>query len=72
MLTDNDIVEIVRYLFNLRTGKGEVDDIDHLGNRRSQKGWRTPRKPVQDWSRQDGADDKGEDDSYGTRNSHAS
>ncbi len=34
VLTDNDIVEIVKYLFNLRTGKGEVDDIDHLGNRR--------------------------------------
>jgi DNA-directed RNA polymerase beta subunit len=34
ILTDTDIVEIVRYLFNLRTGKGEVDDIDHLGNRR--------------------------------------
>ena len=34
VLTDNDIVEIVRYLFNLRTGRGEVDDIDHLGNRR--------------------------------------
>jgi DNA-directed RNA polymerase subunit beta len=34
ILTDKDIVEIVRYLFNLRTGKGEVDDIDHLGNRR--------------------------------------
>jgi DNA-directed RNA polymerase beta subunit len=34
VLTDSDIVEIVRYLFNLRTGRGEVDDIDHLGNRR--------------------------------------
>ncbi len=34
VLTDKDIVEIVRYLFNLRTGRGEVDDIDHLGNRR--------------------------------------
>jgi DNA-directed RNA polymerase beta subunit len=34
ILTDKDIVEIVRYLFSLRTGKGEVDDIDHLGNRR--------------------------------------
>jgi DNA-directed RNA polymerase subunit beta len=34
ILTDKDIVEIVRYLFGLRTGKGEVDDIDHLGNRR--------------------------------------
>ena len=34
VLTDKDIIEIVRYLFALRTGKGEVDDIDHLGNRR--------------------------------------
>lgn len=34
VLTDKDIVEIVRYLLNLRTGKGEVDDIDHLANRR--------------------------------------
>jgi DNA-directed RNA polymerase beta subunit len=34
VLTDKDIVEIVRYLLSLRTGKGEVDDIDHLGNRR--------------------------------------
>ncbi len=34
VLTDKDIIEIVRYLFGLRTGKGEIDDIDHLGNRR--------------------------------------
>jgi DNA-directed RNA polymerase subunit beta len=34
VLTDKDIVEIVRNLLALRTGKGEVDDIDHLGNRR--------------------------------------
>ncbi len=34
VLTDKDIVEIVRYILSLRTGKGEVDDIDHLGNRR--------------------------------------
>jgi DNA-directed RNA polymerase beta subunit len=34
VLTDKDIIEIVRYILNLRTGKGEVDDIDHLGNRR--------------------------------------
>ncbi|KAF0183132.1 MAG: DNA-directed RNA polymerase subunit beta [Nitrospirae bacterium] len=34
VLTDTDIIEIVRYLLNLRTGRGEVDDIDHLGNRR--------------------------------------
>jgi DNA-directed RNA polymerase subunit beta len=34
VLTDQDIIEILRYLFDLRAGKGEIDDIDHLGNRR--------------------------------------
>ncbi|MBI5049468.1 MAG: DNA-directed RNA polymerase subunit beta [Nitrospirae bacterium] len=34
VLTDKDIIEIMRYLLNLKAGKGEVDDIDHLGNRR--------------------------------------
>jgi len=34
VLTDKDIIEIVRYILSLRTGKGEIDDIDHLGNRR--------------------------------------
>jgi DNA-directed RNA polymerase subunit beta len=34
VLTDKDIIEILRYLFDLRAGRGEVDDIDHLGNRR--------------------------------------
>ena len=34
VLTDKDIIAIVNYLLSLRTGKGEVDDIDHLGNRR--------------------------------------
>ena len=33
-LTPQDVVEVMRYLVDLRTGKGEVDDIDHLGNRR--------------------------------------
>ena len=30
-LTAQDIVEVVRYLVNLKVGKGEIDDIDHLG-----------------------------------------
>ncbi|MDP2960755.1 MAG: DNA-directed RNA polymerase subunit beta, partial [candidate division Zixibacteria bacterium] len=34
VLTDKDIIEIIHFLLNLRVGKGEVDDIDHLGNRR--------------------------------------
>ena len=34
-LTEEDIVATVRYLVNLRErGEGQLDDIDHLGNRR--------------------------------------
>ncbi len=33
-LRNEDIVDCVRTLVGLRDGKGEVDDIDHLGNRR--------------------------------------
>jgi DNA-directed RNA polymerase beta subunit len=28
------VVEVIRYLFKLSEGHGEIDDIDHLGNRR--------------------------------------
>ena len=28
------VIEVIRYLMNLRNGVGETDDIDHLGNRR--------------------------------------
>ncbi|ANA33170.1 DNA-directed RNA polymerase subunit beta [Ralstonia mannitolilytica] len=34
VLTDEDILDTIKLLVNLRNGKGEVDDIDHLGNRR--------------------------------------
>jgi DNA-directed RNA polymerase subunit beta len=30
-----DFISIVRYLIDLRNGLGDIDDIDHLGNRRS-------------------------------------
>ncbi len=33
-LSPKDIVEVIRILVELRNGRGEVDDIDHLGNRR--------------------------------------
>ncbi|MDO4232762.1 MAG: DNA-directed RNA polymerase subunit beta, partial [Lautropia sp.] len=33
-LEDDDIVAVIRLLVDLRNGKGEIDDIDHLGNRR--------------------------------------
>jgi len=34
ILLKEDIVEVVRTLVDLRDGKGEIDDIDNLGNRR--------------------------------------
>jgi DNA-directed RNA polymerase subunit beta len=34
VLTKRDIVETVRYLIELKNGRGSIDDIDHLGNRR--------------------------------------
>jgi len=34
VLTKEDIVDVVKMLVSIRDGKGEVDDIDHLGNRR--------------------------------------
>jgi DNA-directed RNA polymerase subunit beta len=33
-ITREDIIGTVRYLLNLMAGEGNVDDIDHLGNRR--------------------------------------
>ena len=34
VLTKEDIIDVVRTLIDIRNGNGEVDDIDHLGNRR--------------------------------------
>lgn len=34
VLTKNDVLEVVHYLIDLKNGKGAIDDIDHLGNRR--------------------------------------
>ena len=33
-LENEDIVAVIKLLVDLRNGKGEIDDIDHLGNRR--------------------------------------
>ena len=33
-LSNEDIVAVIRVLVELRNGRGEIDDIDHLGNRR--------------------------------------
>src|SRR5471032_572164 len=34
VLRKEDIIGVIRTLVDLRDGKGEIDDIDHLGNRR--------------------------------------
>ncbi len=34
VLNKEDIIAIIKFMLDLRDGKGEVDDIDHLGNRR--------------------------------------
>ena len=34
VLSKEDIVDVIKTLIGIRDGKGEVDDIDHLGNRR--------------------------------------
>ncbi len=33
-LSDEDVLAVIKILVELRNGRGEVDDIDHLGNRR--------------------------------------
>ena len=34
VLRKEDILQIVKTLVDLKDGRGEIDDIDHLGNRR--------------------------------------
>jgi len=34
VLSNEDIIDVIKILVELRNGRGEVDDIDHLGNRR--------------------------------------
>jgi DNA-directed RNA polymerase subunit beta len=34
VLRREDVIAVIRTLLDLRDGKGEIDDIDHLGNRR--------------------------------------
>ncbi|MDF1565018.1 MAG: DNA-directed RNA polymerase subunit beta [Deltaproteobacteria bacterium] len=34
ILSKRDILEVIKYLVGLKNGEGQIDDIDHLGNRR--------------------------------------
>jgi DNA-directed RNA polymerase subunit beta len=42
-LSNEDIVDVIRILVELRNGRGEIDDIDHLGNRRVRSSANWPR-----------------------------
>ncbi len=33
-LTSRDVIAVVRYIIDLKAGRGEIEDVDHLGNRR--------------------------------------
>ena len=45
-LSNEDILAVVGVLVELRNGRGEIDDIDHLGNRRVRFRRRAGREPV--------------------------
>ena len=34
ILDSQTVIEVIKYLIRLRVGEGQIDDIDHLGNRR--------------------------------------
>jgi DNA-directed RNA polymerase subunit beta len=42
-LSNEDILDVIKILVELRNGRGEVDDIDHLGNRRVRSWANWPR-----------------------------
>ena len=59
-LSPKDIVEVIRILVELRIGRGEIDDIDHLGNHLRALGGQTggepvPRRPGRGRARGEGA-----------------
>ena len=45
-LRREDIVACIKALVDLRDGKGNIDDIDHLGNRRVRSVGELMEKPV--------------------------
>ena len=46
ILTNQDIIEVLKTLIEIKNGKGSVDDIDHLGNRRVKSVGEMAEKPV--------------------------
>ena len=51
-----DILAIIRFMLDLRDGKKDVDDIDHLGNRRVRSVGELVENRVQNWPPKNGED----------------
>ena len=49
VLDKDDILEVMKTLIDIRNGKGTVDDIDHLGNRRVRSVGEMAGKPIPRW-----------------------
>ena len=49
VLDKSDILDVVKHMHNLIDGKGEIDDIDHLANRRVRSVGELIRKSIQNW-----------------------
>ena len=55
VLRKEDVLEVLKTIVGLRDGRGEIDDIDNLGNRRVRSvgelsGKPVPRRPACAWS----------------------
>ena len=44
-----DTIAILKVLVKLKDGQGDIDDIDHLGNRRVRSVGGIDGEPVSDW-----------------------
>ena len=49
VLDKSDILDVVKHMHNLIDGKGEIDDIDHLANRRVRSVGELLENPISNW-----------------------
>ena len=67
ILTREDIIAVFRKMIRINNGDGQVDDIDHLGNRRVRGRRRAGAEPGARRPAPNGADGQGKDDPGGAR-----
>ena len=60
-----DVIASVSYLLNLNYGIGNIDDIDHLGNRRLRTVGELLQNQIQDRPFQNGKNHQGKNDDSG-------